>query len=117
MTCVDVVGGHGARASLRSRRRSASAFAHPTELDPPPASLQICCEHHEGVSAEISRTVPHSLRSAATRLLPGRRHLHWETTMANAKDHNDDTLTVDRRGALECMLWAGTGVLWTITGG
>ena len=24
---------------------------------------------------------------------------------------------IDRRGALECMLWAGTGVLWTLTGG
>jgi hypothetical protein len=24
---------------------------------------------------------------------------------------------VDRRGALECMLWAGTGVLWTVAGG
>jgi 3',5'-cyclic-AMP phosphodiesterase len=24
---------------------------------------------------------------------------------------------VDRRGALECMIWAGTGVLWTISGG
>jgi 3',5'-cyclic-AMP phosphodiesterase len=41
--------------------------------------------------------------------------------MTNAKDDKDDTLadtlTVDRRGALECMLWAGTGVLWTISGG
>jgi hypothetical protein len=25
--------------------------------------------------------------------------------------------SVDRRGALECMLWAGTGVLWTMVGG
>jgi 3',5'-cyclic AMP phosphodiesterase CpdA len=24
---------------------------------------------------------------------------------------------MDRRGALECMIWAGTGVLWTLTGG
>jgi len=24
---------------------------------------------------------------------------------------------VDRRGALKCMAWAGTGVLWTVTGG
>ena len=24
---------------------------------------------------------------------------------------------IDRRGALECMIWAGTGVLWTLTGG
>lgn len=29
------------------------------------------------------------------------------------KDENG----VDRRGALECMLWAGTGALWTISGG
>src|SRR5467141_4189903 len=31
-----------------------------------------------------------------------------------AKDEKDD---VDRRGALECMIWAGTGVLWTMVGG
>ena len=24
---------------------------------------------------------------------------------------------VDRRGALECMIWAGTGILWTLSGG
>jgi Icc protein len=30
-------------------------------------------------------------------------------------DHNDDRL--DRRGFLECMAWAGTGMLWTIRGG
>src|SRR5579862_6586134 len=24
---------------------------------------------------------------------------------------------VDRRGFLECMAWAGTGVVWTVTGG
>ncbi len=28
---------------------------------------------------------------------------------------NDDPLS--RRGALECMVWAGTGVLWTLSGG
>src|SRR5919198_3857987 len=37
--------------------------------------------------------------------------------MTDANDDKDDTLSLDRRGALECMLWAGTGVLWTITGG
>src|SRR5260370_31137515 len=31
-----------------------------------------------------------------------------------AKDDYDD---IDRRGALECMIWAGTGVLWTMVGG
>jgi len=24
---------------------------------------------------------------------------------------------VSRRGALECIIWAGTGVLWTLSGG
>ena len=31
------------------------------------------------------------------------------------RDHNNDGL--DRRGFLECMAWAGTGMLWTIGGG
>src|SRR5882724_11497922 len=30
-------------------------------------------------------------------------------------DHNQDG--VDRRGFLECMAWAGTGLLWTVSGG
>lgn len=30
-------------------------------------------------------------------------------------DHNKDGL--DRRGFLECMAWAGTGMLWTVAGG
>jgi hypothetical protein len=29
-------------------------------------------------------------------------------------DHEDG---INRRHALECMIWAGTGVLWTVTGG
>src|ERR1700747_20448 len=33
-------------------------------------------------------------------------------------DYNDDhEFGVCRRHALECMLWAGTGVLWTVSGG
>jgi 3',5'-cyclic-AMP phosphodiesterase len=24
---------------------------------------------------------------------------------------------IDRRGALECMIWAGTGIVWTLSGG
>jgi hypothetical protein len=31
-----------------------------------------------------------------------------------AQDNKDG---IDRRGALECMIWAGTGVLWTMAGG
>ncbi len=30
-------------------------------------------------------------------------------------DHQDDG--VDRKGFLKCMAWAGTGVLWTLSGG
>jgi 3',5'-cyclic AMP phosphodiesterase CpdA len=32
-------------------------------------------------------------------------------------DHNHDDHSVSRRHALECMIWAGTGVLWTVSGG
>src|SRR5207247_4386680 len=35
---------------------------------------------------------------------------------ANTFDH-DDGRGVSRRKILECMTWAGTGVLWTIAGG
>ena len=28
---------------------------------------------------------------------------------------NDRNAGIDRRGALECMIWAGTGVLWTLS--
>jgi len=35
--------------------------------------------------------------------------------MAEGHDNHEDG--VSRRHALECMLWAGTGVLWTVAGG
>jgi 3',5'-cyclic AMP phosphodiesterase CpdA len=34
-----------------------------------------------------------------------------------AHDHDNSEDGVSRRHALECMLWAGTGVLWTVSGG
>src|SRR5258708_20073254 len=37
-----------------------------------------------------------------------------ETTMSS---HDDKSDGVSRRKVLECMTWAGTGVLWTIAGG
>src|SRR5205807_10616350 len=30
-------------------------------------------------------------------------------------DHENDG--IDRRGFLKCMAWAGTGMLWTVSGG
>jgi Calcineurin-like phosphoesterase len=41
------------------------------------------------------------------------RNKKEETQMA----HDNDDDGVDRRHVLECMLWAGTGVLWTVSGG
>jgi hypothetical protein len=29
----------------------------------------------------------------------------------------EDTAGAQRRGFLKCMLWAGTGVVWTVSGG
>jgi 3',5'-cyclic AMP phosphodiesterase CpdA len=40
-------------------------------------------------------------------LVPEADHIH--------EDHAHDG--VDRRGFLKCMAWAGTGMLWTVTGG
>jgi 3',5'-cyclic AMP phosphodiesterase CpdA len=34
-----------------------------------------------------------------------------------ANDRNEDGDRLNRRHALECMIWAGTGVLWTLSGG
>ena len=34
-----------------------------------------------------------------------------------AHDHDNHEDGIGRRHVLECMLWAGTGVLWTISGG
>src|SRR6266404_9959899 len=31
------------------------------------------------------------------------------------QNHLEDN--IDRRGFLQCMAWAGTGVIWTVTGG
>jgi len=37
--------------------------------------------------------------------------------MDKTKKQRSEGLEVDRRGALECMIWAGTGVLWALSGG
>jgi hypothetical protein len=44
-----------------------------------------------------------------------RAPLSWQQEEKQmARDEKDG---IDRRGALECMIWAGTGVLWTMAGG
>src|SRR6185369_8828337 len=42
------------------------------------------------------------------------RHLSTEAEHLNHNIGNDG---VDRRGFLKCMAWAGTGMLWTVSGG
>jgi hypothetical protein len=37
--------------------------------------------------------------------------------MSDERRRKTDEAGVSRRGALECMIWAGTGVLWTLSGG
>jgi 3',5'-cyclic AMP phosphodiesterase CpdA len=37
--------------------------------------------------------------------------------MSNYISHDHEHDGIDRRGFLKCMAWAGTGVLWTISGG
>src|ERR1700742_3052399 len=37
--------------------------------------------------------------------------------MANQDGHDDQKKGLGRREVLECMVWAGTGVLWTVSGG
>src|SRR6201995_4570964 len=44
-----------------------------------------------------------------------KHHDHDHHARAHSIDANNDG--VDRRGFLECMAWAGTGVLWMMTGG
>ena len=34
-----------------------------------------------------------------------------------APEAEDEPSGLSRRGALTCMVWAGTGVLWTLSGG
>src|SRR5690242_4110796 len=51
---------------------------------------------------------------------PRRRSLHREPPWQNrraAMSDIDEQDGVNRRTILECMTWAGTGVLWTVTGG
>jgi len=37
--------------------------------------------------------------------------------VSEPSEAEDGPLRLSRRGALECMVWAGTGILWTLSGG
>ena len=44
-------------------------------------------------------------------------NLKTKKNMSDIITHNQNEDGVDRRGFLKCMAWAGTGVLWSMTGG
>jgi 3',5'-cyclic-AMP phosphodiesterase len=46
-----------------------------------------------------------------------RRHAVLQVEGANLKKQNTENDGIDRRGFLECMAWAGTGVVWSLTSG
>src|SRR5580704_10370591 len=47
----------------------------------------------------------------------GRPLARKRTTLKKLIDRNHLEDNIDRRGFLQCMAWAGTGVIWTVTGG
>src|SRR5271170_1041740 len=45
------------------------------------------------------------------------KEVRYLAAEADHIDHNSENDGVDRRGFLKCMAWAGTGMLWTVSGG
>ena len=48
---------------------------------------------------------------------PEQRSGNKEVTRDEVSQHEGNNDGIDRRGFLECMAWAGTGVLWMMSGG
>src|SRR5882757_7295926 len=57
------------------------------------------------------------IKPLAARSSPRKPNQGSEERAMSHHDHSDDNNGVSRRKVLECMTWAGTGVLWTISGG
>src|SRR6516164_893636 len=89
---------------------------------PQPSFTPLC---RNGLAASRKRHKP----ANSSRLLAGNKprpllirapvtqsRVHGESAMSHDHNHNDEG-GVSRRKVLECMTWAGTGVLWTISGG
>ena len=71
-----------------------------------------CQFNHSG---SLRAGIIRSLHRSPTRLAQLTGVSLGEEFMAHDHDNHEDG--VSRRHALECMLWAGTGVLWTVSGG
>src|SRR6266446_539960 len=48
---------------------------------------------------------------------PKLKEVRYLAADADHIDHNSENDGVDRRGFLKCMAWAGTGMVWTVSGG
>src|SRR4051812_37649179 len=66
-----------------------------------------------GIRGIISRGLEYSTPKGPRARIPNSKFL----PMNNHILHDHSTDGVDRRGFLKCMAWAGTGVLWSISGG
>src|SRR6202012_1390235 len=101
---------------LRSRSMSAWPLVRSPEAAPP---------RRDNSTEETDRPkkrhiVRNKLRTSRVSSFNGAswRHLGGPQESGLAKKGSDDHgHGPGRREVLECMLWAGTGVLWTVTGG
>jgi hypothetical protein len=82
---------------------------------------------HQTVQATDERLVTGHLREQPTKRFPwggiNRISLRSLPQIHRMRGKMDETVRADRdegktrRGVLECMVWAGAGVLWTVSGG
>src|SRR3954454_7969230 len=99
-------------APTQDSGRSTSGPAHSRRDRPRIArTIRLQIDPHENVIASGNklRRRPITSAQAQSRVL-GRFGMSHH-------DHHDEGNGVSRRRVLECMTWAGTGVLWTVTGG
>ena len=73
---------------------------------PGPSRRQLSKDKHQGNRAAFES-------GTAERTTPNLREAHLSKIITH--NHNNDG--VDRPGFLNCMAWAGSGVLWTLAGG
>src|SRR5664279_3872548 len=85
-----------AKGSTHPTRRDLTRSSSPAPADP----------SRPGINRALARSLPVETQS----------RVQGEQAMSD-HDHHDDKPGVSRRKVLECMTWAGTGVLWTISGG
>src|SRR5271156_5657378 len=63
--------------------------------------------------ADLQTTTTNYMKNTPVKI----REVRYLAADSDHIEHNVENDGVDRRGFLKCMAWAGTGMLWTITGG